>query len=309
MQNNPELAGLPLVDLDVLKTLVAIAETGNFSAAAEAVYRTPSAISMQVKKLEEMLGKPVFIRDSRSVRLTEDGEFLLRHARRLLAMNREMMARFITPEVAGVVRLGAPDDAAERFLPDTLRRFAETHPCITVDVIVDSSARRRQRIANREFDLALGTCSGEAEGCSPAEEAEIVYEEQLVWAAVRGGIAAEKRPLPISVWEETCIWRNAGLDALKRGNIDYRIAFQSAHISGQKAAILADLAVSPIPISVVGGDIVAISPDRIPMPSGYAIGLITAANMTEPAKAAADHLRASFAMRNANMKRISASAA
>ncbi len=83
---------LPLIELDLLKTLVAIAETGNFSAAAEAVFRTPSAVSMQVKRLEELLGRPVFKRDSRSVTLTGDGEMLLVHARRVLAMNRELVA-------------------------------------------------------------------------------------------------------------------------------------------------------------------------------------------------------------------------
>ena len=113
---------LPLLDLELLQTLVAIAETGNFSAAAEVVFRTPSAVSMQVKRLEELLGRSIFKRDSRSVALTADGEQLLVHARRVLAMNREIVAKFITPDVAGVVRMGAPDDAAERLLPEMLRR-------------------------------------------------------------------------------------------------------------------------------------------------------------------------------------------
>ena len=86
--------------------------------------------------MEEFLGRPVFIRDSRSVELTPDGAFLLEHARRMLAMNREAVARFVQPEVQGVVRLGAPDDCAERFLPGMLRRFAESHPRVTVNVAV-----------------------------------------------------------------------------------------------------------------------------------------------------------------------------
>ena len=133
----PHVAQIPLLELDLLKTLIAINETGNFSAAAEAVYRTPSAVSMQVKRMEELLGRAVFTRDSRTVSLTHDGEILLAHARRVLALNREVVAQFITPEVAGVVRLGAPDDAAERFLPAMLKRFSESHPGVIVDVIVD----------------------------------------------------------------------------------------------------------------------------------------------------------------------------
>ncbi len=120
----------PLLELDLLKTVVAIAETGNFSSAAEATFRTPSAISMQVKKMEDLLGKPVFVRDSRSVRLTSEGEQLLTHARRVLSLNSDIISKFITPDVAGVVSVGASDDVAERFLGGFLRAFADTHPAL-----------------------------------------------------------------------------------------------------------------------------------------------------------------------------------
>ena len=100
---------IPLLELDHLRTLVAIAETGSFSGAAAAVYRTPSAISMQVKKVEDLLGRALFVRDSRSVSLTADGEFLLEHARRMLAQNREAMALFVAPDLKGVVRLGSTE--------------------------------------------------------------------------------------------------------------------------------------------------------------------------------------------------------
>ena len=103
--NAPSFPAIPLLDLDLLKTLVAIAETGSFSTAATVVHRTPSAISMQVKKMEEILGRPVFTRDSRSVSLTSDGAFSLEHARRMLALNRDAVARFVQPDVEGVERL------------------------------------------------------------------------------------------------------------------------------------------------------------------------------------------------------------
>ena len=101
---------MPLLDLDVLRTFVAIAETGSFTTAANAVFRTPSAVSMQIKKLEDILGRSVFARDARSVSLTTDGEMLLGYARRLLSINREVVSKFIIPEIVGVVRLGSPDD-------------------------------------------------------------------------------------------------------------------------------------------------------------------------------------------------------
>ncbi|CAN0581109.1 unnamed protein product, partial [Ectocarpus sp. 12 AP-2014] len=153
--SKPYTPTLPLLDLDLLRTLVAIAETGSFSAAAAVVLRTPSAVSMQVKKMEELLGRPVFIRDSRSVSLTADGLFLLEHARRMLAMNRDAVARFVQPEIEGVVRLGAPDDVAERFLVDMLRRFADSHPNVSVNVIVDETVRMVSKLKDGALDMAI----------------------------------------------------------------------------------------------------------------------------------------------------------
>ncbi|MCU0789823.1 MAG: LysR family transcriptional regulator [Nitratireductor sp.] len=263
----------PLLDLDVLRTFIAIADAGSFAAAAEAVYRTPSAVSMQIKKLEEMLGRAVFIRDSRSVKLTRDGEILLEHGRRLLALNRELVAKIRAPDIAGEVRHGAPDDASERFLPGMLSRFGES----------------------KKVDIALITCSPSHPG---SEHAEVLLRERLVWAVRKGGVAAEKNPLPVSVWEEGCIWRKAGLEGLEKQGRAYRIAFHSAYISGQRAAILADLAVAPLPVSSLVGDIIEAGPEYgLPPLPDYTLGMIVAEDASAPVLAAADHLRASFAGR------------
>lgn len=298
--NAPVRSQLPLFELDLLKTLVAIADTGNFSAAADAVFRTPSAVSMQVKRMEELVGRALFKRDPRSVSLTSDGELLLVHARKVLAMNREIVAQFITPDVAGIVRMGAPDDAAERLLPDMLRRFSESHPCVTVDVVVDSTVTLKEKVRQKLLDMTLVTCEARlpSEIDGGDQGAEILICEPLVWAGLKGGIAVEKNPLPISVWEEGCVWRNAGIQGLEAETIDYRIAFQSSNISGQKAAILADLAIAPIPVSSLGGDIINLGHHKhLPELPNYALGLILADDLSNPALAAADHLRASFAAR------------
>ncbi|MCF6321116.1 MAG: LysR family transcriptional regulator [Rhizobiaceae bacterium] len=289
----PHVPQIPLLELDLLKTLVAINDTGNFSAAAQVVYRTPSAVSMQVKRMEELLGRAVFVRDSRTVTLTRDGEILLSHARRVLALNREVVAQFITPEVAGIVRLGAPDEAAERFLPMMLKRFGETHPGIIVDVIVEGSTSLVQQVKQGQIDIALLTCEKSSDG---KDGVEVLYLEDLVWAGAKGGIAVENNPLPVSVWDKGCVWRKAGLEGLAAQAREFRIAFQSAHISGQKAAILADLAVAPLPRSSIRGDIVAIDKKHnLPKLPQYALGMTVTPNASAPVKAAADHLRASFA--------------
>ena len=117
---------VPLLDLDLLNTLVAIADSGNFSAAAVAVGRTPSAISMQVKRMEEIVGCPLFVRDNRSVRLTRPGIMLVEHGRRLLALNSEMLGRFVKPDITGVPPSGPMRSAVRRPSASTASTAAST---------------------------------------------------------------------------------------------------------------------------------------------------------------------------------------
>lgn len=289
--NAPLNHPLPLLDLDVLRTFVAIAETGSFTTAANAVYRTPSAVSMQIKKLEDILGRSVFLRDARSVALTTDGEMLLGYARRMLAINREAVSKFIIPDIVGVVRLGSPDDFGERVLPHVLKRFAHTHPSIAVDVIIDQSTNLRRRMDDRALDITLLTNSCKA----VAAGAEVLLTEPIVWAGAKGGSAHLREPLPVSIWEEGCAWRAGALDALGREGRNYRVAYMSAHTTGQRSAILADLAVAPLPKSFLGEEMVELGPkDGMPEMGSYSLAMIVAPEASAPVKAAADHIRAAF---------------
>lgn len=288
--NAPLNHPLPLLDLDVLRTFVAIAETGSFTQAANAVFRTPSAVSMQIKKLEDILGVSVLSRDARSVSLTQDGEMLMGYARRMLALNREAVSKFIVPDIAGVVRLGSPDDYGERVLPTVLRRFAQTHPSIAVDVVIDQSSNLRRRLADRQLDITLFTSCRNI-----PSEAEVLLTEPVVWAGAKGGCAHMRDPLPVSLWEEGCVWRADALDALGREGRSYRVAYMSAHTAGQRAAILSDLAVAPLPKSFIGDDIVALGPDEgLPVLSSYNLALTMVHDAPPPVRAAADHIRAAF---------------
>lgn len=289
--NAPLNHPLPLLDLDVLRTFVAIAETGSFTTAASAVYRTPSAVSMQIKKLEDILGRSVFSRDARSVKLTTDGEMLLGYARRMLAINREAVSKFIVPDIVGVVRLGSPDDFGERVLPHVLKRFAQSHPSIAVDVTIDQSVNLRRRMDDRALDITLLTnaCNANTNG------AEVLLVEPIVWAGAKGGCAYLREPLPVSIWEEGCVWRAGALEALGREGRDYRVAYMSAHTAGQRAAIMADLAVAPLPKSFLGEEMLELGPaDGMPEIGDYNIAMLVAPEASAPVKAVADHIRATF---------------
>ncbi|WP_336056703.1 LysR substrate-binding domain-containing protein [Nitratireductor sp. CH_MIT9313-5] len=289
--NAPLNHPIPLLELDVLRTFVAIAETGSFTAAANAVFRTPSAVSMQIKKLEEVLGRSVFSRDARSVTLTADGEVLLGYARRLLALNREAVSKFVAPDISGVVRLGSPDDYGERVLPSVLKRFAQSHPAVMVDVIIDSSISLRKRMHANQLDIMLLTCSEQTD----SSNVEIMLTEPLVWAGAKGGCAHLCDPLPVSLWEDGCAWRGSALRALDESGRDYRVAFMSAHTSGQRAAIMAGLAIAPLPKSFIGDGLVELgAKDGLPELGSYHLGMVVAPDASAPVRAAADHIRATF---------------
>jgi molybdenum-dependent DNA-binding transcriptional regulator ModE len=122
-----------LIDVDQLRTLIAIVETGSFTKAADVVHKTQSAVSMQMKRLEERLERPIFARDGRASKLTEDGQRLLDYARRIVKLNVETLAAFSDDELSGRVRLGVPDDYADRYLPEIMARFSRVYPGVGED--------------------------------------------------------------------------------------------------------------------------------------------------------------------------------
>ncbi|MEN0000499.1 MAG: LysR family transcriptional regulator [Pseudomonadota bacterium] len=279
------------VDLDLLRTFVAIAETGSFSKAAERVFRTPSAVSMQVKKLEEILQRSVFDRDSRSVSLTADGEVLLSYARRMLALSNELMARFVVPDMAGVVTLGAPDDYGQRIMPEVLKRFAETHPNIRVNVVVEASEHLLKRFERGELDVMVYTAQDER----PDPDAVVLLEEDLVWAGVRGGSAHTRDPLPVSMWEDTCAWCRQAKDALSAEGRGYRTAYKTSHTMAQRAAIMADLAVAPFPKGFLEDPLIALGEEHgLPALGKYQIRMRTKPNHGKCTGAVADHVMGIF---------------
>lgn len=237
----------PLLESDLLRTFVAIADSGSFSRAAQQVHRTPAAVSLQIKRLEQQLGCRLFERDARRTRLTLDGERLLGYARRLVQLNAEALSAFARPALSGRVILGTADDVGTRVLPTVLSDFARAYPAVQVDVLVGRSLELRTAVDRGELDLALLTTS-----MQPAVGRDlIVHCEPLVWAACDAALAWQRRPLPVCLAAEGCPWRAQALHALSQAGIAYRIAYVSEHHAGQRAALLADLAVAPLPRSLV----------------------------------------------------------
>lgn len=282
----------PLLDSELVRTFVTIAETGSFSRAAEVVHRTPSAISMQIKRLEEQLGRTLFERQARHVVLTADGEALLGYARRLLAVNAEAVARFLQPALTGHVFIGAPDDFGMRFVPNILARFASTHPDVDVDVVLAPSMTLSERLAAGGLDIAMLT----VEPQKPVDaSSQVVFSEPLVWVGVKGGCAFERPKLPLALAANGCAWRTIALQALDRVDRPYRIAYTSEHGFGQLAAVLADLAIAPLPASLLDSRFERLDGMHdLPSMGHYQIIVRRGVEPSALSDALADHVIASF---------------
>ncbi|MBL0373189.1 LysR family transcriptional regulator [Rhizobium sp. KVB221] len=297
-------SALPVLELDIMKTFIAIAETGNFTTAAEVVFRTPSAVSMQIKKLEDMLRVSLFRRDARSVCLTHHGELLLSYAKRMVALNNEAVSRFVVPEMNGIVRLGAPDDIGELMLPGILRHLSETWPNLAIDVTIESSVNLHRAVEDGRLDLTLYNFLNAVR----ADPAEKVMTEQLVWVGKRHGQAHLKTPLPISVWDSGCSWRTRALEELTKSQIEFRIAYYCGSHMGQTAAIRADIAIAPLARFLVRDDMVELDDrDGLPDLGSYDIGLAVRQGASQPALAVADYIRAALGDRS--FKQLTAVAA
>ncbi len=262
---------IPNLDIDLLKTFIAIAEQGNFSRAAEEVHKTQSAVSMQMKRLEDVVQRPLFARDGRQNKLTADGGRLLDYARRITRLNDEAVATFTRPELTGLVRLGTPDDYADRLLPEILARFARTHPLVQVDVECLGSTELSERTRRNELDLSVLTCHG------PTDADEIMRREPLVWVTSANHCAHELDPLPLTLSHKGCVWRQMALDAIEATGRDYRIAYASSNSNAVAAAVSTGLAIAAIPQIVLRPGMRVLTPEEGFPPIGeFEIGIVRA---------------------------------
>jgi DNA-binding transcriptional LysR family regulator len=232
------------LDLDQLQSFCAIADCGSFTEAARRVNKTQSAVSMQIKRLEERLGEVLFLRDGRTVVLTQEGEALYAKARRMLRLNAEIVDMFSNEDLAGSIRFGVPDDYAVRLLPVILSSFQKTHPRIVVDVRCQPSEELLEGMRTGRYDLIVFTQG------TRQEFGELFRTEHMFWVASQGGAALATDPLPLAAGVRCC-WKDNAISVLNRIGRDYRIAYTSSNATAISSAVLADLAVGFLPESAL----------------------------------------------------------
>jgi len=233
-----------LLDPDQMRTLVAIAETGSFTRAADEVHKTQSAVSMQMKRLEETLGRNLFEKDGRLSRLTPDGMRLVEYGRRLLRLNEEAVSSFRSPGLSGHVRLGTPDDYVAN-LPELLAKFARHHPRVEVTVLCEPTQELLKRIEAGDIDLAIITYVVQA------PRARVFRRERLLWVTSDRHCAHEEPVLPLALGRPQCNWRGAAILALDTVGRRHRIVFTSWNATVVGQAVVEGLAVSVLPESAL----------------------------------------------------------
>ncbi|MBO6815658.1 MAG: LysR family transcriptional regulator [Rhizobiaceae bacterium] len=281
------------LDLPLLKSFIAIVDEGNFLKAAEAVGRSPAAISVHINKLEDALGVTLFDRDARATRLTRRGEELVQHARRMLALEASIYTQFRDEPIQGTVRLGVPDDVIERFPMPMLTNFSNDYPGVSLALHVDHTASLLRAVDNGSLDLSVITY---AESIPGVAETEILMREPEIWASAANGIAIEKTPIPVVLWEKQWAWYQSAVDILQVSGFEYSIILECENVTARKRAIRADLAIGPLPVSEMDSSlIVAPGFDKLPPLPHYGLGLKMQNNPTPVAKAVAKELREHFA--------------
>jgi DNA-binding transcriptional LysR family regulator len=285
------MAAMPaLIDIDQLRTFIAIAETGSFTKAAEVVNKTQSAVSMQMKRLEERIDRPIFARDGRASKLTEDGSRLLDYARRMVKLNMETIAAFSDAGLSGRVRLGVPDDYADRYLPEIMARFSRAYPGVELSVICEPSVDLLERIDSNELDLAIIT------NCESKRASETFRRERLLWVTSNRHPTHMEERLPLALGRPACSWRRMAIEHLEKVKRPFRVLYTSSNAGAVAAAVLAGLAVSVLAESGLRpGMRVLTAAEGFPELPGCRIGLVRSPHeSTALADALAEHIISSL---------------
>lgn len=272
------------VDTVQLKSFIAIAETGTFGQAAATVNRTQSALSLQIKKLEEQLGCELFDRTNRRVALTPQGEIFLGYAKRMIQLQWEAFSRLREPDVEGEIRFGTPEDFATHYLPDVLASFRQHHPRVQLNVACDLTLNLIDGFHRGGYDVILAKRDPQR-----VKGGTKVWREPLVWAAADGYEPEPRLSLVLS--PQPCIYRARALAALDRAKRSWHISFTSPSLAGTIAAVKAGLGITVLPAHMIPAGIHPIRKEmKLPQLADSEVALMKKEELSKVAEIFADHV-------------------
>jgi DNA-binding transcriptional LysR family regulator len=231
------------LESDLLRTFLAITDAGSFLGGAERIHRSQSAASVQMKKLEQLLGAAVFERHGRGIRLTKLGEKLEPAARQVIRILDTTHTELTGPALRGTLQIGIPDDHSREQLSSIVADFARDHPQVELTVHCALSTGFSQQLARGELDLAVHEVEHISKGMV------LLRRERLVWAVSRRHDLLDLDPLPVALFDRACWWRDAALQSLQGSGRPYRVVYSSESVTGVAAAIEAGIAVGVLGVS------------------------------------------------------------
>ena len=276
---------IPSLDPDLLMAFVAVADQRSFTRAAVLLNRTQSAVSMQIKRLEDRLGVELFNRTKANVDLSAAGEGLLGYARRILTLNEEAVGRLAERKVEGVVRLGVMDDYGTCIVPPLLASFLAGYPRIHVEMETGLTSSMPARLGEA-YDLVIAMHpEGRGEG-------EFLRREQAVWATSASHAVEQQEPLPVALYPQGCLFRKWAIEALDAAKRPWRLAFVSHSLAAVESVAAQGLAVTVVKTGTFPPRLRPLSEhDGMPRLPAADICLHRAANLSPAGALLADHLR------------------
>ncbi|RYD17700.1 MAG: LysR family transcriptional regulator, partial [Verrucomicrobiaceae bacterium] len=256
------------LDLDLVRCFLHVAESGGFTRASRRLHLSQSAVSLKIQRLEDLLGKKVFERTSRTLSLTGEGELLLGYARRLIALNEEAVRAVSGRTEGGHLNLGIAQQFGQKTLFRLLSRFRRTHPDITLGIETGMSGQLMQGLEDARFDLVI---AAEGPAANPVAVADgiirdaVVSREPMRWVRATGSqIDPRKNPLPLVVLPPPCGHRQLILELLERQKRSWRVGYTSPSLPAVQAAIEADCGIGILPVSLI-------TPRMRPIPKSAAL--------------------------------------
>jgi DNA-binding transcriptional LysR family regulator len=282
------------IDVSLLRAFVAVAETGRMTRAAKVVHVTQSAVSQRILRLEALLEIRLFERQSGAARLTKDGERFMSRARRLIALNDEILSDMRGGDFAGEIKLGVPHDVVASVLPPMLREFRYVWPNVLVTLVSSNSTVLRTLLDEHKLDAALTT------ELERAGRRDCLLSDHLVWVGAVGGSAAQRRPLSVALGQKGCAFRASAVDALDKTNIPWRPICQVGSLEPVFATVEADMAIAPFLRKTVPERLEILDVQELPALPTFHINLrFPGGPISSPAQSLVDHIRAGFRSRYA----------
>lgn len=270
------------LDTDLLRTFVTIVETESFTASGERLRRTQPAVSMQMKRLEDAVGKPLFEQTRRGVRLTREGDILLGFARRILELSAEAHNEIDRAGAKEIVRLGTSDDYARLLLPEILRDYADEHPQVQIDLTCSNGRDVERKLQDRFIDLALIARREDA------ASDDAIWSDKLVWIGANDIMPEEE--IRLALFPAGCVCREIMTEALRSAGRDWTVVFESDNIGAIHAAVRSGLAVTAVEEALIPDGVVVLeSATWLPELSPIRLCLKSRPKPLRPAVAALEH--------------------